>query len=64
MYIRTPIKVGRVTCSLYASSGPKVEGVQNNNQRGRGSGKWRNGLLILINIYVRGTTNRRHIISI
>ena len=30
--------VGCVTRSLYASSGPKDEGVPTNNHRGRGSG--------------------------
>ena len=33
-YIGTPIKVGCVTHSLYASSGPKAEGVPTNNERG------------------------------
>ena len=37
-YIRTSIKVGCATRSLYASSGPKAEGVPTNNQMGRGSG--------------------------
>ena len=39
MYIKnigTSIKVGCATRSLYASSGPKAEGVPTNNQRGRG----------------------------
>ena len=40
-YIGTSIKVGCATRSLYASSGPKAERVQNNNQRGRGSGPCR-----------------------
>ena len=40
-YIGTSIKVGIATCSLYASSGPKAEGVPTNNQRGRGSGPCR-----------------------
>ena len=34
----TSIKVGCATSSLYASSGPKAEGVLTYNQRGRGSG--------------------------
>ena len=37
-YIVTSIKVGCPTRSLYASSGPKAEGVPSNNQMGRGSG--------------------------
>ena len=37
-YIGTSIKVGCATRSLYASSGPKAEGVPTYNQRGRGSG--------------------------
>ena len=37
-YLVTSIKVGCATRSLYASSGPKAEGVPTNNQRGRGSG--------------------------
>ena len=36
-YIWTSIKEGCATRSLYASSGPKAEGVPSNNQRGRGS---------------------------
>ena len=40
-YIGTSIKVGCAMCSLYASSGPKAEGVPTNNQRGRGSGPCR-----------------------
>ena len=36
-YLATSIKVGCATRSLYASSGPKAEGVPTNNQRGRGS---------------------------
>ena len=32
-YIGTSIKVGCVMHSLYASSGPKAEGVPTNNQR-------------------------------
>ena len=40
-YIGTSIKVGCATRSLYASSGPKAEGVPTNNQRGRGSGPCR-----------------------
>ena len=36
-YLVTSIKVGYATRSLYASSGPKAEGVPTNNQRGRGS---------------------------
>ena len=36
-YIGTSIKEGCVRCNLYASSGPKTEGVQTNNYRGRGS---------------------------
>ena len=35
-YLATSIKVGCATRSLYASSGPKAEGVPTNNQRGRG----------------------------
>ena len=34
-YLATSIKVGCATRSLYASSGPKAEGVPTNNQRGR-----------------------------
>ena len=37
-YIGTSIKAGCATRSLYASLGPKAEGVPTNNQRGRGSG--------------------------
>ena len=37
-YLVTSIKVGCATRSLYASPGPKAEGVPTNNQRGRGSG--------------------------
>ena len=40
-YQATSIKVGCATRSLYASSGPKAEGVPTNNQRGRGSGPCR-----------------------
>ena len=40
-YPGTSIKVGCATRSLYASSGPKAEGVPTNNQRGRGSGPCR-----------------------
>ena len=40
-YIGTPIKVVCATRSLYASLGPKAEGVPTNNQRGRGSGPCR-----------------------
>ena len=40
-YLVTSIKVGSATRSLYASSGPKAEGVPTNNQRGRGSGSCR-----------------------
>ena len=40
-YLATSIKVGCATRSLYASSGPKAEGVPTNNQRGRGSGPCR-----------------------
>ena len=40
-YLVTSIKVGCATRSLYASSGPKAEGVPTNNQRGRGSGPCR-----------------------
>ena len=40
-YIGTSIKVGCVTRSLYASSGPEAEGVPTNNQRGWGSGPCR-----------------------
>ena len=36
-YLATSIKVGCDTRSLYASSGPKAEGVPTNNQRGRGN---------------------------
>ena len=39
-YLGTSIKVGCATRSLYASSGPKAEGVPTNNQRGRGSGSY------------------------
>ena len=39
--IGTSIKEGCATRSLYASSGPKAEGVPTNNQRGRGSGPCR-----------------------
>ena len=38
-YLVTSIKVGCATHSLYASSGPKAEGVLTNNQRGWGSDK-------------------------
>ena len=41
IYLVTSIKVGCATRSLYASSGPKAEGVPTNNQRGRGSGPCR-----------------------
>ena len=41
IYIGTSMKVGCATRSLYASSGPKIEGVPTNNQRGRGSGPCR-----------------------
>ena len=34
-YLVRFIQVGCATCSLYAGSGPKAEGVPNNNQRGR-----------------------------
>ena len=37
-YLVTSIKVGCSTRSLYASSGPKAEGVPTNNERGRVSG--------------------------
>ena len=40
-YVGTSIKVGCATRSLYASSGPKAEGVPTNNHRGRGSGPCR-----------------------
>ena len=40
-YIGASIKVGCAMHSLYASSGPKAEGVSTNNQRGRGSGPCR-----------------------
>ena len=40
-YLATSIKVGCATRSLYASSGPKAEGVPTNNQRGRRSGPCR-----------------------
>ena len=40
-YRGTFIKEGCATRSLYASSGPKAEGVPTNNQRGRGSGPCR-----------------------
>ena len=39
--IGTSIKVGCATHSLYASSGPKAEGVPTNNQREQGSGPCR-----------------------
>ena len=39
-YLVTSIKEGCATRSLYASSGPKAEGVPTNNQRGRGSVKY------------------------
>ena len=37
-YLETSIKVGCVSRSLYASLGPKDEGVPTNNQTRRGSG--------------------------
>ena len=40
-YLVTSIKVGCATRSLYASSGPKAEGVPINDQRVRGSGACR-----------------------
>ena len=40
-HLVTSIKVGCATRSLYASSGPKAEGVPTNNQRGRESGPCR-----------------------
>ena len=40
-YLVTSIKICCATRSLYASSGPKPEGVPTNNQRGRGSGQCR-----------------------
>ena len=40
-YLVTSIKVGCATRSLYASIGPKAEGVPTNNQRGQGSGPCR-----------------------
>ena len=40
-YIGTSIKVDYASRSLYASSGPKAEGVPTNNQRGRASGPCR-----------------------
>ena len=40
-YIGTSIKVDCATRSLYASSGPKAEGVPTKNKRGRGSGHCR-----------------------
>ena len=40
-YLVTSIKVGCATRSLYASSGPKAEGVPTINQRGRRSGPCR-----------------------
>ena len=43
-YKGTSIKGGCATRSLYASSGPKAEGVPTNNQTGRGSGPCRGGL--------------------
>ena len=52
-YIGTSIKVGCATRSLYASSGPKAEGVPTNNQRGRGSGPCR---------LWGGLDNARHIV--
>ena len=33
-YLGTSIKVGCSTRNLYASSGPKVDGIPTNNQRG------------------------------
>ena len=40
-YLGTSIKVGKATHNLYASSGPKAEGVPTNNLRGQGSGPCR-----------------------
>ena len=40
-YIKTSIKVGCATHSLYASTGQKAKGVPTNNQRERGSGPCR-----------------------
>ena len=40
-YLVTFIKVGCVTGNLFASSGPKAEGVPTNSQKGRGSGPCR-----------------------
>ena len=40
-YIGISIIAGCAARSLYASSGPKAEGVPTNNQRGRGSGPCR-----------------------
>ena len=40
-YLVTAIKVGCATRRLYASLGPKAEGVPTNYQRGRGSGPCR-----------------------
>ena len=34
-YLVMSMKVDCATCSLYASAGPKTEGVPNNNERGR-----------------------------
>ena len=51
-YKGTSIKVGCATCSLYASSGPKAEGVPTNNHRGQ----WSPCRLI------GGLDNARHIV--
>ena len=40
-YLVTSIQVGCTTPRLYASLGPKTEGVPTNNKRGRGSGPCR-----------------------
>ena len=52
-YLGTSIKVGYTTHSIYASSGPKAEGVPSNNQRGRGPGPCR---------LWGGLDNARHIV--
>ena len=52
-YKVTSIQVGCASRSLYASSGPKAEGVPTNDQRGRGSGPCR---------LTRGLDKARHIV--
>ena len=54
-YIRTSIKVGCATRSLYASSGPKTEGVPNNNQRGRNSAFGYSASLVSCRLLVAGS---------